>query len=175
MGILSVQAKYPGSYGNQLKLRLKVSVDIYNRPISTIEVFDRNKYTGDNNRIVRTDKLLEVAGVALSMDAASDARPYITDVSLSNIGTVTIQNASRLASGEYVVSLVGGTDNAIIGSGIDTTTVAIDTQIRAMLAERFDVSGSSFQVYINDLIGDSTASPVIAPKVTTDRIEQIWN
>ena len=175
MGILSVQAKYPGSYGNQLKLRLKVSVDTYNRPIGTIEVFDRNKYTRDNNRIVRTDQLLEVAGVALSMDAASDARPYITDVSLSNIGTVTIQNASSLASGEYVVSLVGGTDNAIIGSGIDTTTVAIDTQIRAMLAERFDVSGSSFQVYINDLIGDSTASPVVAPKVTTDRIEQIWN
>ena len=175
LGLISAEAMYPGSFGNQLKVRLKVSRDAHNRPIGSIEVFNRNRYNDNSNKVVRTDQLLELVSVSLTIDGASDARPFIGDVNLQNLSKMTLQNVELLTNGEYVFPLFGGTDYAVVGSGIDVSTYAIDTQIRTMVLERFETGEAAFITYINDCIGDSTATPVVPAKVSDERLSQIWN
>lgn len=173
-GQLALQAKYPGSFGNQLKVRIKVNTDDYGRSIGTVEVFNRNGYTGNDNTIVRTDELLELVSVAFNINSASDSRPYITEANFSNLGTVIIQNESLLKTGTYVTSLVGGTDYATVGHGIPDNE-ELDVQIMKMVSERFDTNESSFILYLRDLIGNSTTSPATPGSATKDRVIQIWN
>lgn len=175
MGLMELQAKYPGSYGNQLKVRVKVGSDSYGRKIGTVEVFDRNGYHNNPTDVVRTDQLLEMQSVAFDINAATDAQPYISDAVFSNLGTVNIQNEETLADGIYTVSLLGGTDYATIGNGIDTSVTAIDEQIMTMVRRRFSSDNTSFVQYIRDEVGNSTVEPPVPGSAPQERIIQIWN
>lgn len=172
-GQFTIPAKYPGSYGNQLKVRIKVGNDNYGRKIGTVEVFDRNGYTNSPNAVIRTDQLLEMQSVAFDINSATDSQPYITEATFSNLGTVTIQHEELLQVGTYVTSLLGGTDYAAEGSGIPAAP-AIDVQIKTIVHNRVPES-ATFVKYIDAQVGDSTASPAIAPEATQERIVQIWN
>lgn len=175
MGLIDLQAKYPGSYGNQLKVRVKVGSDNYGRKIGTVEVFDRNGYHNNPNDVVRTDQLLEMQSVVFDINAATDAQPYISDAVFSNLGTVNIQNEETLEDGIYVVSLLGGTDYATIGNGIDTSVTPIDEQIMTMVRRRFSSDNTSFVQYIRDEVGNSTVEPPVPGSAPLERIIQIWN
>lgn len=172
-GYIQVPAKYVGSYGNQLKVRIKVSTDDNYRKIGTVEVFDRNGYIGDNQKIVRTDQLLEIHSVAFDINAATDARPFISETIFSNLGTLIIENEEYLNFTEKVVSLLGGTDSATTADGLIPSSPAIDVQIMNILEERFGPNGNTFTRYIRDQVGNSEAG--VAGKATSDKIEQIWN
>lgn len=172
-GYISIPARYAGSYGNQLKVRIRVSNDDNYRKIGTVEVFDRNGYIGDNQKIVRTDQLLEIQSVAFDINAATDARPFISEVTLSNLGTLTIENEEFLDFTEKVVSLLGGTDCATVIGGQIPDSPAIDVQIMNILEERFGPEGNTFTRYIRDQVGNSEAG--VPGNATSDKIEQIWN
>lgn len=174
-GLLTINAKYPGSFGNQLKVRVKVSNDVNGRKIGTVEVFSRNGYTDHSTEIVRTDQLLEIQSVAFDINAATDAQPYITEAVFSTLGVINIQHEELLANGSYVVSLLGGTDYATIGNGIDVTTKAIDVQIMEMVQSRFTSDSASFPLYIRDLVGNSTTTPPTAGSASQEQVIQIWN
>lgn len=170
-GAFNIPAKYPGTYGNQLKVRIKVGTDNYGRKIGTVEVFDRNGYTDSPDAVVRTDQLLEMRSVAFDVNAATDSQPYITETVFSNLGVITVQNSNLLTGSTYVTSLLGGTDYATVGNGISTTP-DIDVQIMNIVLQRMS-SDTGFAKYIRAQVGDTAAS--VAPEATMDEIVQIWN
>lgn len=174
-GQIVLPANYAGTFGNQLKVRVKVGMDAYGRKIGTIEVFDRNGYTDSPNDVVRTDQLLEMRSVAFDLNSATDSQPYVSDATFSNLGTVTIQNEDKLTQGVWVTSLLGGTDSATIGAGIDVSTQAIDVQIMNMVNSRYSSSTTTFVRYIRDLVGDSTTTPPTPGSATQDQVVQLWN
>lgn len=173
-GQITLPAKYAGSFGNQLKVRVKVGSDSYGRKIGTIEVFDRNGYTESPEEVIRTDQLLEMQSVAFDINSATDAQPYVTEAIFAYLGTVTLQNENLLQNGVYVTSLLGGTDYATPGNGISTVP-ALDVQIMNMVSKRFPGSNVPFVQYIRDLIGNSTVTPPTAGSATVDQQVQLWN
>lgn len=174
MGIFDLKAKYPGSYGNQIKVRIKVGSNAAGKRIGTVEVFDRNGYTSNPTDVIRTDQLLEMQSVAFDINAATDAQPYITDAVFSNLGTINIQNENLLEEGIYTQSLLNGTDYATKGNGIEPTP-AIDVQIMNMVTKRFASENSSFPLYIRDQVGNSTTTPEVPAKASPEKVVQIWN
>ena len=178
-GKLIIKAKYPGSFGNQLKVRVKTSFDDYGRKIGTVEVFNRNGYTGNDNKIIHTDQLLERVPVAFEFEAATDARPYVTEASYNYLSTVLIENADKMTAGKTViVSLLGGTDYATnVGEGEGTipSEPAIDVQIMNLAKERFESESSTFLDYLRDRVGDSTKTTAVKGSATESQIVQLWN
>lgn len=173
-GQFSLTAKYPGTFGNQLKVRIKIGDNAYGKKIGTVEVFNRNGYTDSPNKVIKTDQLLEMQSVAFDISAATDAQPYITEAVFSNIGTVGFQHEDLLVTGSFVTSLLGGNDMATLGQGIPTTT-PIDTQIMTMVMERYSDVNLTFPMYIRDCVGNSSTTPATEGSASAERIMQIWN
>lgn len=156
-----LQAKYPGTFGNNLKVRIKCGLNGEGFKIGTVEVFDNNGYSGHPNEIVPTDQLLELVSVAFDEDAASDNRPLITEATFSNLdtprfivtGTGADVSPSAYPTGMKVVSLLYGTDYATeIGSGADAQPITKDA-ILELVAERFPTD-SQFYNYISIIASD---------------------
>lgn len=157
---LSVTAKYPGSFGNNLKIRIRCSLNAKGYKIGTVEVFDNNGYTQNPNDIVPTDQLLEIVSVAFDAEAATDSQPLITEATFANIETPLFygtMNAVSVEPSEYpvgmsVFSLYAGTDYAlscVTGAHEGQTPTAED--VVAVVSERFDSSGSTYINYIDKI------------------------
>lgn len=162
--VVTVRGKYPGSYGNQLKVRIKTDLDDLGRTIGLVEVFDRNKYYDNSNRIVPTDSLLEQVAVSFDEEAATDSRPMITEAVYNYLGYISITNiANTNAPTEYVVSLVDGTDRPeVVGStqaDMEGRVLASDItydKIVDIAEERFDNQGCSFIQYLNTTLNGAS-------------------
>ena len=155
---LSVVAKYPGSFGNNLKIRVRCSLNSKGYKIGTVEVFDNNGHTQHPNEIVPTDQLLEIVSVAFDAEAATDSQPLITEATFSNIETpqfFTMLNRVSIEPSEYpvgvnVFSLTAGTDyslSCVVGEHEGETPTAQD--IVDIVSERFNNSDSPYVDYIN--------------------------
>lgn len=174
---LKLKAKYPGTFGNQLKIRVSVEENASNQMIGTVEVFNRNRYIDNADKVVSTDQLLEIVSVAFDINAATDSRPFISEAVFSNLSTIAIEKETDLEEGVYVTSLSGATDYKASADIAPTGTDAIDVQIRTMVKSRLGTSpeNATFYKYILDQVGDSTTDPATAGKATQDRIVQMWN
>lgn len=170
-------AKYPGTYGNQLKVRIKVTDSTFGR-IGTVEVFDRSGYVGNDNQIVATDKLLEIVSVAFDPDSATDDRPLLEEASFAYLEELSVTGSldeltSRVSP--IIGSLHGATDYAYQTSpsisqtpeGQIPASPPLADQIENMVNERFDSNGNSFTRYISSLV--NAASTPLSQKIT------IWN
>lgn len=157
---LKVTAKYPGSFGNNLKIRIRCSLNAKGYKIGTVEVFDNNGHTQHPNDIVPTDQLLEIVSVAFDAEAATDNQPLITEATFANIETplfYATMNAVSVEPSEYpvgmtVFSLYAGTDYAlscVTGDNEGQTPTVKD--IVDIVSERFDNSGSSYINYIEKI------------------------
>jgi hypothetical protein len=157
---LKVTAKYPGSFGNNLKIRIRCSLNAKGYKIGTVEVFDNNGHTQHPNDIVPTDQLLEIVSVAFDAEAATDNQPLITEATFANIETPMFYatlNSVSVEPSEYpvgmtVFSLYAGTDYAlscVTGAHEGQTPTATD--VVAIVSERFDNSGSSYINYIDKI------------------------
>lgn len=149
---LRISAKYPGTFGNNLKVRIKCSLNADGFKIGTVEVYDNNGYQTNPNEIVPTDQLLELVSVAFDVEAATDNRPLITEATFSNLdtpvyivvsgSTTTDVTPSNYPTGVQVVSLLYGTDYAThLPNGSDITTSAIED----LVSDRFDRDSSYYQ------------------------------
>ena len=153
--LIRFQAKYPGSFGNNLKVRIKCGLSGDGLKIGTIEVFDNNGYSSNPDEIVPTDQLLELVSVAFDPDAATDNRPLITEATFSNLDTprfiVSGSNAnvdpSAYPTGMQVVSLIFGTDYA---TSLPDGSAITAADVKAIVAERFPTD-SQFYVYIKKI------------------------
>lgn len=153
--LVRVQAKFPGSFGNNLKVRIKCGLNGDGLKIGTVEVFDNNGYSSHPNEIVPTDQLLELVSVAFDLDAATDNRPLITEATFSNLETPRFFTAgsgenvdpSAYPTGMQVVSLVFGTDYATSLPDGEPITA---NDVKAIVAERFPTD-SQFYNYINQI------------------------
>lgn len=157
---LKVTAKYPGSFGNNLKIRIRCSLNAKGYKIGTVEVFDNNGHTQHPNDIVPTDQLLEIVSVAFDAEAATDNQQLITEATFANIETplfYATMNAVSVEPSEYpvgmtVFSLYAGTDYAlscVTGDNEGQTPTVKD--IVDIVSERFDNSGSSYINYIEKI------------------------
>lgn len=164
-----LQAKYPGTFGNNLKVRIKCGLNGNGFKIGTVEVFDNNGYSGNPNEIVPTDQLLELVSVAFDEDAASDNRPLITEATFSNLDTpqfIVTSTGAEVSPSEYptgmqVVSLLYGTDYATeIGSGANAQPITVNA-ILDIVAERFSTD-SQFYRYIELIATDYAANDLDA-------------
>lgn len=153
--IMAIKAKFPGSFGNNLKVRIKCGYNGEGRKIGTVEVFDNNGYITNPNEIVPTDQLLELVSVAFDADAATDSRPLITEATFSNLATPTFNDATTaddVSPAEYpigvqVISLLRGTDYATTHP--DGSEITAD-DVKEIVAERFNTA-STFYAYISDI------------------------
>ena len=157
---LRVVAKYPGSFGNNLKIRVRCSLNAKGYKIGTVEVFDNNGHTQHPNDIVPTDQLLEIVSVAFDAEAATDSQPLITEDTFANIETpmffamltgVSIE-PSEYPVGTTVFSLYAGTDytlSCVTEDNEGETPTAQD--VVNIVRERFDDFDSSFVDYINTI------------------------
>lgn len=158
-----LQAKYPGTFGNNLKVRIKCGLNGNGFKIGTVEVFDNNGYSGHPNEIVPTDQLLELVSVAFDEDAASDNRPLITEATFSNLdpprfivtGTGADVSPSEYPTGMQVVSLLYGTDYATdLGTDVTGQSIPITADaILELVAERFPTD-SQFYSYMSTIAHD---------------------
>lgn len=157
---LKVTAKYPGSFGNNLKIRIRCSLNAKGYKIGTVEVFDNNGHTQHPNDIVPTDQLLEIVSVAFDAEAATDNQPLITEATFANIETpmfYATMNSVSVEPSEYpvgmtVFSLYAGTDYAlscVTGDNEGQTPTVQD--IVDIVSERFDNSSSSYISYIDKI------------------------
>ena len=160
--LVQFRAKFPGSFGNNLKVRIKCGLNGDGLKIGTVEVFDNNGYNTNPNEIVPTDQLLELVPVAFDDNAATDNRPLITEATFSNLdspsfivyGSGADVSPSEYPTGVQVLSLLYGTDYAnTLPDGEDITA----NDVKAIVAERFDTS-SSFYDYISRISADYTAN-----------------
>lgn len=153
--LIRLQAKYAGTFGNNLKVRIKCGLNGDGLKIGTVEVFDNNGYSSYPNEIVPTDQLLELVSVAFDSDAATDNRPLITEATFSNLDTPRFLvsgsgdniDPSAYPTGMQVVSLVFGTDYATSLPDGSPITAA---DVKAIVAERFPTD-SPFYVYIGKI------------------------
>lgn len=178
--IFRVKAKYPGSYGNQLKVRIKVANSFANGKIASIEIYDRNGHISADTRTVMqpTDKLIEIKTVALDTASATDSIPYIHECTFEYLESIKIEtaNASQIIVGaEFIDSLIGGYDYNN-NPPLDTSSTK-EAEIKAMIQARLgtNYSSVSFYNYIVDMIGDPSASTPVPAKVSADEVVQIWN
>lgn len=158
-----LQAKYPGTFGNNLKVRIKCGLNGNGFKIGTVEVFDNNGYSGHPNEIVPTDQLLELVSVAFDEDAASDNRPLITEATFSNLdtprfivtGTGADVSPSEYPTGMQVISLLYGTDYATdLGTDVTGQSIPITADaILELVAERFPTD-SQFCSYMSTIAHD---------------------
>ena len=164
--IMRVQAKYPGTFGNNLKVRIKCALNANGFKIGTVEVFDNSGYNSYPDEVVTTDKLLELVSVAFDEDAATDNRPLITEAVFSNIDTpkfvVKSTNASvsptEYPAGVFVMSLYRGTDYLTDFKDIEGKPVSITaSDVKDIVAESFDTD-STFYGYIKDIAEDYEAN-----------------
>lgn len=160
--LVRLQAKFPGSFGNNLKVRIKCALNGDGLKIGTVEVFDNNGYSSNPNEIVPTDQLLELVSVAFDLDAATDNRPLITEATFSNLATPRFfvsgsgetVDTSNYPTGQQVVSLVFGTDYATtLPDGEPITPADVET----IVAERFPTD-SQFYGYIKEIAGKYQAN-----------------
>lgn len=155
--LIRFQAKYPGSFGNNLKVRIKCGLNGDGLKIGTVEVFDNNGYSSNPDEIVPTDQLLELVSVAFDPDAATDNRPLITEATFSNLDTPRFilsgssdnVDPSAYPTGMQVVSLIFGTDYA---TSLPDGSAITAADVKAIVAERFPTD-SQFYVYIGDIAG----------------------
>lgn len=178
--IFRVKAKYHGSYGNQLKVRIKVADSFATGKKATVEVYDRNGHleTATKTVLQPTDKLIEIKNVALDTASATDSVPYIHDATFEYLDSVTIEadNAGQIIAGaEFIDSLVGGYDynNNPPVSSSSTIEAEIKDMIQARLGSGYN--NTTFYKYIVDMIGDPSASTPVPAKVSTEEVKQIWN
>lgn len=158
---LRIQAKFPGTYGNRLKVQIKCGLNGEGLKIGTVEVYDNNGYNSNLNEIVPTDQLLELVPVAFDDDAATDNRPLITEATFSYLDTpkfIISGSGADVSPTEYptgveVITLMYGTDYATeIGTGDDAHPITAN-DIAEIVAERFPTD-SSFYDYITDIAGE---------------------
>lgn len=151
--LVKFRAKFPGSFGNNLKVRIKCGLNGDGLKVGTVEVFDNNGYSSHPNEIVPTDQLLEIVSVAFDEDAATDNRPLITEATFSNLDSpsfIVYNSGANVSPSEYptgvqVISLIYGTDYATtLPDGEDITV----NDVKAIVAERFPTD-SQFYDYIN--------------------------
>lgn len=160
--VAQLQAKYPGSYGNNLKVRIRCGLDAEGYKVGTVEVFDNNGYNNNPTEIVSTDQLLELVSVAFDEHAANDNRPIITEATFSNLDTpkfVLYSDGSDVAPSNYptgvqVVSLLYGTDFATAMPDGSSITVA---DITGIVRERFS-EDSPYYTYIDDIAREYAAN-----------------
>lgn len=153
--LIRLQARFPGSFGNNLKVRIKCALNGDGLKIGTVEVFDNNGYSSNPNEIVPTDQLLELVSVAFDLDAATDNRPLITEATFSNLSTPRFfvsgsgenVDTSNYPTGQQVVSLVFGTDYATTLQDGEPITPA---DVKTIVAERFPTD-SQFYAYIDKI------------------------
>lgn len=151
---LKITAKYPGTFGNNLKVRIKCGTNGDGYKIGTVEVFDNNGYNDHPNEIVTTDQLLELISVAFEAEAATDNRPLITEASFSNLGTIQYTDGlgndiipAEYPTGTEVISLLYGTNYQVeIGEGDDARAITA-ADVKEIVAERFSTD-SSYYNYI---------------------------
>lgn len=151
--LIRLQAKYAGTFGNNLKVRIKCGLNGDGLKIGTVEVFDNNGYSSHPNEIVPTDQLLELVSVSFDPDAATDNRPLITEATFSNLDTPRFFVAgsgenvdpSNYPTGQRVVSLVFGTDYATTLPDGDAITAQ---DVKDIVAERFPTD-SQYYNYIS--------------------------
>lgn len=162
--ILSVRAKYPGTYGNQLKVRVKTDLDDMGRVIGVVEVFDRNGRYEHSDRVVNTDALLEQTAVAFDDAGSTDNRPMITEMVSNYLSSISLTNINLVTSGiEVVTSLVDGTDKAIktlglAGEGEVPASELTPNAIADLAGERFDNKQCSFIQYLRAVMGATETS-----------------
>lgn len=155
---MRIQAKYPGSFGNNLKVRIKCGTNADGFKIGTVEVYDNNGYNTNPNEIVPTDQLLELVSVAFDEEAATDNRPLITEASFSNLdspmfyiaGTTDDVSPADYPIGVQTTSLLYGTDYATTLPDGTTITAA---DVKDIVAERFDTD-SQYYIYISQIATD---------------------
>ena len=160
--MMRVRAKFPGSYGNNLKVRIRCGLNSDGLKIGTVEVFDNNGYNTNPTEVVPTDTLLELVSVAFDEDAATDGRPLITEATFSNLdaptfivyGTGADVSPSEYPTGTRVISLLYGTDYATTLP--DGSEIAVQ-DVLDIVAERFDTN-SSYYDYINRIATDYAAN-----------------
>lgn len=156
-GTIKVFGKYPGSFGNNLKVRVRCSQNAAGLKIGTVEVFDNNGHTTYPTAIVPTDQLLELVSVAFDPGAATDNQPLITEAEFNYIDSPQYIGASAAETvdpatfpvGVFTFSLQSGTDyttKVVSGTHEGETPVAAD--VTALVAERFDDGASKFLDYI---------------------------
>lgn len=153
--LIRLQAKYAGTFGNNLKVRIKCGLNGDGLKIGTVEVFDNNGYSSNPNEIVPTDQLLELVSVSFDPDAATDNRPLITEATFSNLDTPRFFvsgsgeniDPSNYPTGQHVVSLVFGTDYATTLPDGDAITAQ---DVKDIVAERFPTD-SQFYNYISTI------------------------
>ena len=153
--VLKFQAKYPGSFGNNLKIRVKCGLNGDGYKIGTVEVYDNNGYNTNPDAIVPTDQLLELVSVAFDEEAATDTRPLITEATFSNLASPTFLvygtgaeiSPSDYPTGVQVTSLFYGTDYATTLPDGSTITA---NDVKSIVAGRFPTN-SQFYRYISDV------------------------
>lgn len=153
--LVRFQAKFPGSFGNNLKVRIKCGLNGDGLKVGTVEVFDNNGYSSNPNEIVPTDQLLELVSVAFDLDAATDNRPLITEATFSNLDTPRFFtfgsgdniDPSAYPTGMQVISLVFGTDYATSLPDGEPITA---NDVKTIVAERFPTD-SQFYAYISEI------------------------
>ena len=153
-----IQAKYPGTYGNHLKVRIKCGLNGEGLKVGTVEVYDNNGYNSNINEIVPTDQLLELVPVAFDDDAAADNRPLITEATFSYLdtprfivsGTGADVSPNEYPTGVEVITLMYGTDYATaIGEDEEARPITAD-DIESIVAERFSTD-SAYYSYISKI------------------------
>lgn len=161
---LKFKAKYPGSYGNQLKVRIKSDVDSVGNPIAQIEIFDRNGFYTNSDAVMTTDSLLEQIPVALSEQGATDNRPYITEAVSEYLGYVTTTGKVSLiiSPGSTIVfSMYGGTDSPTVDDTntaegyIPASEIELDN-ILNLAKTRFYTETSAYLSYIKNIYSSLT-------------------
>lgn len=162
---LRLRAKYPGTFGNQLKVRIKTDYNSYGKAIGVVEVFDRNGVLANADRIVPSDSLLEQVDVAFDIEGATDTRPLITEATFNYLTTITALNLKDVPIGtSFVASLTNGTDiPQVLESDINTNDdpnytgvikpEAVTQQvIIPLVQERFDNKECSFVRYLRAVL-----------------------
>lgn len=162
--ILRLAGKYPGSFGNNLKVRIKCGLNGEGFKIGTVEVYDNNGYNTNPNEIVPTDQLLELVSVAFDAEAATDNRPLITEAEFSNLSTplfIDYTTTNDVDPGSYpvgveVISLMYGTDYAT--QTVEGTTIT-GSAIQDLVRSRFGIDCTYFD-YITSAVSQPDADLV---------------
>jgi len=149
---IQLSAKYPGTYGNRIKVRL-IPTENNKASLKVYEFSVRNVLT-----VTPEDRLLESINVALSLDAVTGDRPYISDCESAYITVIKDTEDDYTVTSDAITILEGGTDVDAC-SGLSDANLIDD--IRNAVSNRLTPTCAYLQ-YLNDEMNSYSRAQLIS-------------
>ncbi len=168
-GALKIKAKYPGTFGNNLRVRLVKSNKQYIHPETNEKFYYWNliTYVVDNAGVqTSAENLIFV----FELDHMTDNIPHITEIesnflTIDSSGVAAVKDDSTFTPGVGSDSTTNATDDIRLAGGTDRadtadkTVEAIMADVKALATARYEVTANKGRQYLS-AIDDRTAQVV---------------